>query len=455
MDKMIIEGVRCFRSEQEVPLAPLTLLVGENSTGKSTFLAAIRTVYDLVHAEKEPNFNEEPFNLGAYSDIANYAGGRGGRAKCFRLGVEVANANSANGHLKKGVADLEARPRADASPGAKQNIKTPIRLLATFCQEASHPRIADMRLASPPYTIAGNYDAESSKVNYVLTAENRSATIKVNRNWGPSAPDIRFLAFLLRREVVRVESSGGLTKQDFDGLQDVLTRLFRTMRRRPYAMAPVRTKPERTYDPKTDTPRPEGRHIPMVLARMVSAEPENWATLRTALSRFGKACGLFDTVTVRRPLGKKESDPFQIQIRVAGPAFNLVDVGYGVSQVLPILVDSLLGDRGQMFLMQQPEVHLHPRAQAELGTFLAQLVKQDRKSFIVETHSDYLIDRVRLDVRDGVGLRPDDVVILYFQRGASGVKIHPIRLDAHGNLENPPRGYRQFFLQEERRFFGV
>jgi predicted ATPase len=177
--------------------------------------------------------------------------------------------------------------------------------------------------------------------------------------------------------------------------------------------------------------------------------------LRNALSRFGKACGLFDSVTVRRPLGKKESDPFQIQIRVSGPAFNLIDVGYGVSQVLPILVDSLMGEKGQMFLMQQPEVHLHPRAQAELGTFLAELVKRDQKSFVIETHSDYLIERLRLDIRDRVGLRPEDVLILYFQRGPKGVKIHPIRIDEQGNVVGAPRGYRQFFLEEERRFLGV
>jgi predicted ATPase len=190
----------------------------------------------------------------------------------------------------------------------------------------------------------------------------------------------------------------------------------------------------------------------MVLARMVAAEPENWLSLRNALSKFGKACGLFDTVTVRRPLGKKESDPFQIQIRVSGPAFNLVDVGYGVSQVLPILVDSLMGKAKQMFLMQQPEVHLHPKAQAELASFLAHLVKEERKSFVIETHSDYLIDRIRLDIRDGVSLKPEDVVILYFQRGAKGVRIHPIRIDQEGNIVGAPRGYRQFFLDEERRF---
>ncbi len=126
--------------------------------------------------------------------------------------------------------------------------------------------------------------------------------------------------------------------------------------------------------------------------------------MKESLERFGDASGLFHGLDVKR-LGRQESSPFQILIKIAGPAFNLVDVGYGVSQALPIVVDLLQGKKGQMFLVQQPEVHLHPRAQAELGTLLGQLAKADKKRIIVETHSDYLIDRVRMDVRDGKILR--------------------------------------------------
>ena len=98
--------------------------------------------------------------------------------------------------------------------------------------------------------------------------------------------------------------------------------------------------------------------------------------------------------------GQKESDPFQIEIKSSSRAFNLVDVGYGVSQVLPIVVDVLQEPKDTTFLLQQPEVHLHPKAQAELGSFLATLGKEQHKRFVIETHSDYLIDRIRMDVRD-------------------------------------------------------
>ena len=64
MDKLILQDVRCFRGQQEIPLAPLTLLVGENSTGKSTVLAAARLAWDIGNGVASPDFNEEPFDWG-------------------------------------------------------------------------------------------------------------------------------------------------------------------------------------------------------------------------------------------------------------------------------------------------------------------------------------------------------------------------------------------------------
>ncbi len=70
MDKLILENVRCFHGRHEIPLAPLTILVGENSTGKSTVLAAARLAWDIRRGVESPDFNEEPFEWGAYSQIA-------------------------------------------------------------------------------------------------------------------------------------------------------------------------------------------------------------------------------------------------------------------------------------------------------------------------------------------------------------------------------------------------
>jgi predicted ATPase len=127
-------------------------------------------------------------------------------------------------------------------------------------------------------------------------------------------------------------------------------------------------------------------------------------------------------------------------------------VGYGVSQALPILVDTLQLSSA-LFLLQQPEVHLHPRAQAALGSFFAKRISKG-KQFIIETHSDYLVDRIRMEIRRKQ-LKPEDVSLLYFERKKSSATIHNINLDSNGAIVDPPPGYRQFFLKEERDLLGI
>lgn len=190
----------------------------------------------------------------------------------------------------------------------------------------------------------------------------------------------------------------------------------------------------------------------MLLAELAREGSSQWRTLRRNLAAFGAESGLFEDIDVPRK-GDKESDPFQISMGTGGPSVNLVDVGYGVSQVLPILVDTLrLGPRATL-LLQQPEVHLHPRAQAELGTFFATRVRKG-SNFIIETHSDYLVDRVRMEVREK-NLKADQVSILYFERGQRGARIHNLNLDDHGNIVDAPPSYRAFFLREERHLLDV
>ena len=194
----------------------------------------------------------------------------------------------------------------------------------------------------------------------------------------------------------------------------------------------------------------------MLFADLHFEEPTAWKKLKAALEAFGQSAGLFDEIIVR-PLGKRGTEPFQLQARklgsnrVKGPRRNLIDVGYGVSQVLPVVTELLRSSRRSIHLLQQPEVHLHPSAQAALGRLFCRVADPQRQ-LIVETHGDYLLDRVRMDVRDREGdLKPDDVSILYFERQDPDVKIHSLRIDEEGNVLGAPPGYRRFFMEESSR----
>jgi len=252
-------------------------------------------------------------------------------------------------------------------------------------------------------------------------------------------------------ELARQAAGGTLGKASPDRYMG-LSRLLRGGRRPVFALAPVRTKPRRTYDEFSDEFDPEGDHVPVILARIGEDEnDEQGPRIEKALNEFGQMSGLYKRIDVRH-LGSRPSDPFQILVAMAGPPANLPDVGYGVSQTLPIIVQSVLAAGRGMLLLQQPEVHLHPRGQAALGSFFAGLVAREKKELVIETHSDYLLDRIRVEVAQGA-LRASDVLILFFEKEYIETRVHQIELDENGNVVGAPESYRRFFLQEEATLF--
>ena len=86
MDRIWVENFRCFRERQVARLAPLTLLVSENSTGKTSFLAMARALWDTALFSQTPDFKEAPYDLGSFDEIAHHRGARGGRANTFEAG---------------------------------------------------------------------------------------------------------------------------------------------------------------------------------------------------------------------------------------------------------------------------------------------------------------------------------------------------------------------------------
>jgi len=193
-----------------------------------------------------------------------------------------------------------------------------------------------------------------------------------------------------------------------------------------------------------------------MLARLFldEAKRESMSPVRSAIEAFGQESGLFKRIAVRRYGGRRSvASPFRLLVDMWGARIDLVDVGYGVSQSLPLLVDSLVRPDVELLLIQQPEVHLHPRAQAALGSFFATLVSTRFKRFVIETHSDHLVDRVRLEISKGT-LDPSLVSLIYLEReGLETVPYH-ITFDTLGNVIGAPPGYRSFFLREQLELLG-
>lgn len=426
--ELIVENIRCFAERQTIPVKPLTLLVGENSAGKSTFLAALSAVSDSFGFPLRPRFNTPPYNLGNYDTIAAYKYGRGVRAKSFTLGY--------NNDLMDNDDNLQ--------------------IVATHRDDNGSVEIAHVEVQSQDYQASFTFtDDDEVKLTLIYNEQGKPKTYDfAPTSYAGDAVGYSLSGVLLAGRFQLRSSHNATNRQDRKTMWNILYNLADFLLDNPLpqtlSVAPIRTKPKRTYDEVVEEFSPEGEHIPFVLDDVLQD-----ADKRAILENFGRESGLFSHVAVKQ-WGRKRSDPIQVMVtnagRPASSAANLTDVGYGVSQALPLVVQSVLAAPNSRLLLQQPEVHLHPRAQAALGTLFVDLLASNDKQFVVETHSDYILDRVRQEVARGK-VAAGDVSILYFEREKNGTRVYPLVLDETGNIVNAPPSYRAFFLQEEINLF--
>lgn len=310
--RLQFEGIRCFSTPQDAVIRPLTLLVGENSSGKTTFLALCRIAHAIAQGPvRHLPFNEPPFLLGAYDQIASHRAGRHGHVKRFSLTIS-------------------------ADTGA-QSVR------AEFVPKNGQPSLHVLRLTAGSLALEVSTD-ETQGCIYSLHGSHGEKRILGKEDGLPAVPESLFMS--LMANPIEARTSSSLTKaafsdSDFESLESARQAIRQEFRGELYAFAPIRTSPKRTYDPVDTAPEPEGSHVPMILARLFrSAATLQWTRLRSVLRDFGSKSGLFEDIEIVNK-GKKESDPFQVGVTSGSLAFNLIDVGYGVSQALPILVDVL------------------------------------------------------------------------------------------------------------------
>lgn len=209
---------------------------------------------------------------------------------------------------------------------------------------------------------------------------------------------------------------------------------------------PLRGLPERFYNLDRKI-KPTGTHFASMWHDMALARAKIGID---AVKKFGRESSLFEDISVDKVSKKVANSPLMVTITKQGRPFLLSQVGVGVSQVIPIVVESAFfhdEPDENVILLQQPELHLHPVAQAALGEFLYTMAK-DGVRYVVETHSDYLIDRFRANMREDQTI--ETAAILFCENSESGNSVHPIQI-VKGELLNPPQNYKDFFVTELMR----
>lgn len=469
--KLIIEDVRCFSGRQELNIRPLTFLVGENSTGKTTALGSLQTLQDFIRSSRpeELDFNVDPFHMGAFTNIVRRSNPR---INQFKIGIEACF--TARNNTIEYTLSFSERERGSEPRIAKQQVISPIGEIefTGVCNNDGHARPAQpvwpSMLTSRKQIMEGNSGFGKIDRFYLNVPDqwlqspllpvlsrfdtgvlNRIGTdVDVNKKVSESKPDeVAQLQdeMALKRFIKMFTDMAGFGT--YESTERILIK--------PPSMcsfAPIRSKPQRTYNPLREDLNPDGSDVPMMMMNMARGKGDSWESLRSRLKEFGASSGLFTDVSIRK-LGGSSGDPFQLQIKVRGPKVNVIDVGYGVNQIIPILVRILTDQDRTVFLMQQPEVHLHPKAHAALSSLIVDLIRNNGNEFILETHSDHMINRARIEIMNR-RIAAEDVALIYLEPDGNAVNVHNIEFDDQANLLNVPKGYRDFFIDESNKLLG-
>ena len=132
-----------------------------------------------------------------------------------------------------------------------------------------------------------------------------------------------------------------------------------------------------------------------------------------------------------------------LKVSQNGLSLDITDVGFGISQVLPIIIQGFLSRDRSLTIVEQPEIHLHPRMQADLADLFIDMVRVHRdKAILIETHSEYLLRRLRRRISEGI-IRSEDVSICLFhpQTMTQGAVIENLNIQERGMFEWPEEYY--------------
>lgn len=418
-----IDNFRGF-SDALIPLRQVNFLVGENSTGKTSFLELIETLSNMSFWIFEPRYDLPGRQSRHFLDLVS-ASSKSKRS--FSIGaVGIAgDGRSADFGMLVTYANLDGRPvpnRVSIIQG--QSVRTVDgHLWRSKKGERYRARERDCSTQSSLDIMA--------RLRNMVAAHKSSAGFVENE----VSEEREGTPMFLRFDEVLFEGKG-LNAREAKAPYPFMSNFVE--------LAPIRTKPRRTYDAPQTEFSPEGEHTPYVIKKRLTSKSQAEA-FQSFLERAGQSSGLFRSISVKS-YGRGPRAPFEIKIVLGKTALGLENVGYGVSQALPVLVEMFVRPKRTAFTIQQPEVHLHPRAQATFGDLIAELARSDEKKFLVETHSDFAIDRFRLNVRRS-GAIPSQ--LLFFERTEAGNAAVAIPIQHNGDLSaDQPEAYRSFFYNE-------
>jgi predicted ATPase len=406
-----LQNFKSWDDTGQIRLAPLTVLFGRNSSGKSSLLQSLLLMKQTVDSLDQL----QVLNLGspdALVDLGTYGNLVFGHDT--NRDVSLSFDWEADGPQLPDILGRETRFSATVGvAGESQHLSEIVAKEMTYFFGENLDRRIGMRLDnSGSYSFTG----DNALADRILLARERKIT------------PIKCYGFPRGVEADGIPLSGFsyLFEEAMSGISYV---------------GPLRSRPNRTYQWRGSAPASVGPSGENTVAALLSPGSSVISrAFRASIGFWLKQMGViseFEIVEIA-----EGTDRYELRVTAPGGSTPVAipDVGFGVSQVLPVLVQAFYAKVGTSVLLEQPEIHLHPAAQSVLGDALLRAVQDNRVQLLVETHSEHLLHRIQRRIAEERVAAED--VALYFVETAEGRSvIHELKVDEYGNIENWPQDF--------------
>ena len=412
--KIVVSGFKSLAEESVIDIRPLTILAGANSSGKSSIMQPLLLLKQTLELEFDPGplwlegpnvqFTEAEQFLSKLVDKES--------ASRFQIRIETRDANFSNSVktiFKKSQSGIELIEMTDES---KSEIHPSWR-----------PKHVTLYPKMPPEEV--KVLADQGLIPEASNAVRRSRCFLYPEHPGG---------------YVSVAGAASLHHHIFNSIH----------------LPGLRRDPERIYKLTSTGPRYSGtfdHYVASIIHDWQNTEDDRLKTLINALRRLGLT-GQISTEKIGDSGIEIKVGLFTHDKTRETAMVSIADVGLGVSQVLPVLVALIVAKPGQLVYLEQPELHLHPRAQVALAQVLADAAKRGVR-VVAETHSSLLLLAVQTLVAEG-SLPPELVKLHWFTRGENGAtKIDTADLDETGAYGDWPEDFDDVDLKAQSRYLNA
>lgn len=429
-----IKNFKAWKDTGPIRLAPLTVIFGANSAGKSSLghlLLALKQTTLSADRKRPLHLGDENslIDLGTFTECLHNHDLHA--ALQFELGWKIA-----------GKA-LEVHDSISKKKFSGNGMQLHVEISADSKEQPRVDRLSYQLLQDGAKKLMVDY-VRDDKNKIDISSSQYKLVRNTGRGWPLDEPD----------KFYRISDQSRARFQNAEFLSDFALSVEAALNS-VYYLGPLRDHPKRMYSWSGETPESVGQKGEFAIAAILAASAQgrkinraqykNLARFDVFIAQWLKDLGIIHGFSVK-PVAKGRKE-YEVLVKTHPTAteVKITDVGFGVSQVLPALVQAFYCPPNSTIWMEQPEIHLHPQVQAELADAFISATqawengKERHVQLIVESHSEHFLNRLQRRVAEG--LSPDKVAVYFCRRAGSATELEPLRLNSFGEIENWPENF--------------